>query len=179
MKKLCSVLGLVFLLAACHTPQPVVNPPPDIFNGVPQDIPNLRVVRVGVYRSGQPGSTNAWNYLRYRLGVTNAVKLNTESEGSADYAETIGITVHRFPIPWYNQTFLRPSFNLVSNAVYAITPNTLVFCEHGQDRTGLIVASERVWIEHWSKQAAWTEAEDCGFHDVLHGLSDFFEDSVK
>jgi tyrosine-protein phosphatase SIW14 len=168
-KKLLLMLNLAALLLAGCTSTTFYS----------HDIPNLRSVRPGVYRSGTPISTNGWNFIRYSLGVTNAIKLSLMSEGSAAYAESIGIKVHYYPINMAQQAYFKPSFNLVSNAVYSITTNTLVFCLHGQDRTGLIVASERVWIEHWSKQAAWMEAEDCGFHDELHGLSDFFEDEVQ
>ena len=170
MKKLCPTLGLLLvLLAACTT----------VPTNVSHDIPNLRQVRAGVWRGGTPTSTNGWNYIRYTLNLTNAVKMSLEAEGSAKYAESIGIKVHYFPINWEHQFIFKPSPQVVSNAVYAITTNTYVFCLHGEDRTGLIVACERVWIEGWAKAKAWAEAIADGFHPAERSLADFFEDDVR
>ena len=132
-----------------------------------------------MWRGGTPTSTNGWNYIRYTLNLTNAVKMSLAAEGTAQYAESIGITVHYFPIDWEHQFLAKPSSLLVSNAVYAITTNTYVFCLHGEDRTGLIAACERVWIEHWAKAKAWAEAVADGFHPAESALADFFEDDVQ
>jgi hypothetical protein len=44
----------------------------------------------------------------------------------------------------------------------------LVHCQHGQDRTGLVVAAYRVVSCDWSKEAAMDEALRFGYRDWLN-----------
>jgi len=162
------MLVSLLLLASCATvPTTVTN-----------DIPNFRQVSPGVYRGGQPSSTNGWAYLK-SLGVTNVVKLNLYREGDDTDASMARITVNNFPIDLEHQTLVKPSSLLVSNAVAAIQPGTYVHCQHGQDRTGLVIGCYRVWRQGWTKDAARKEMLADGFHKTLHGLNDYWEDNVK
>lgn len=164
MKKL--VLVLLLALVGCTTVPTYVD----------HGVPNLRQVSPGEYRGGQP-TVNGWVYLQ-SLGVSNVVKLNLESESSDAPARMLGMVVNYFPIDTLHQTVLKPSPVLVSNAVVLIKPGTYVHCEHGQDRTGLIVGCKRVWVEAWPKWVAREEMLNDGFHKSLHGLNDFWEDDV-
>ena len=119
-------------------------------------IPNLFCVEQAqnIWRGGQPTDAGQ-HYLRTQLGIHRIVKLNTESEGRDVMAERLGMTVYRFPIPWWQQTVCRPSQSLVVAAVAAIWPDTFIHCgslkrtlsedaeednrQGGQDRTSLIV----------------------------------------
>jgi len=40
----------------------------------------------------------------------------------------------------------------------------LVHCREGVDRTGLVVAAYRTWVQGWSVEAAYREMLDEGFH---------------
>lgn len=168
MKKFLLVLLLPLLLISCAT----------VPTTTTSDVPNLRMVDAGVYRGGQPISTNGWIFLR-SLGVTNVVKLNLESEGSDDAARGLGMTVHYFPIDIWHQIAAKPNPQVISNAVAAIVPGTYFHCEHGQDRTGVIGACYRIWRDGWTKPVARHEMLQYGFHPILHGLDDFFEDDVR
>jgi tyrosine-protein phosphatase SIW14 len=44
----------------------------------------------------------------------------------------------------------------------------LVHCEHGQDRTGLVVAAYRVTVCGWTKQWAMNEALEYGYRNWLN-----------
>ena len=55
-----------------------------------------------------------------------------------------------------------------------IIPGTYVHCEHGQDRTGLMVANYRI-KNGMSKKDAEKEMLDDGFHKSLLGLWEAFE----
>lgn len=168
MRKILSVLGIVALIVGCASVP------------IGGDVPNFKAIDAAKaeYRGGQPTTLAQWQYIR-SLGVTNVTKLNTESEGSDILAFQVGMTVHYFPIDLWHQTLTKPSAVLMSNVVASITPGTYVHCEHGQDRTGLAVGCKRVWIDGWSKDAAWNEMQTNGFHKSLHSLSDFWEDNVK
>jgi hypothetical protein len=138
-------------------------------------VPNFDRVEAEVYRGGQP-THEGWLYLK-SLGVTNVVKLNRESEGSDAEAETLGMTIHRFPISYQQQILGRVSSNIVWHAVQYITPHTFIHCEHGQDRTGLVVACDRV-AKNTAKDAAEQEMLRHGFHKSLRGLWTFWEHQV-
>lgn len=167
MRKLFSFVALLALIGCTTVP-----------TFVSHDIPNLRQVKPGVYRGGQPTSPAGWAYLR-SLGLTNDVKLNLEKEGSDAGAKAVGMTVYYFPIDTWHQTFAKPSPVLMSNIVAHITPGTYFHCLHGEDRTGLAAGCERVWVEGWPKWVAYEEMTTNGFHKSLHGLYDFWEDDVQ
>ena len=60
-------------------------------------IPNLDTVcYTSVYRGGQPNH-EGWVYLK-NAGVTNVIKLNEKSEWGDKEAESLGMTVHYYPI---------------------------------------------------------------------------------
>lgn len=167
--KLHSLL-LVLVLAGCSTSAIAVEH--DILNFKP--VPDAP----GVYRGGQPKSQAGWVYLQ-SIGVSNVVKLNPKSEASDDAARALGMTVNYFPINKPHQLLVKPDRQSVSNAVAAIKPGTYIHCEHGQDRTGLIVGCKRVWQDGWSKTNAWSEMIADGFHPALHGLREFWKDEVR
>ncbi len=57
------------------------------------------------------------------------------------------------------------------------TPSTgavYVHCRHGQDRTGLVVGLERVFIEGWDPADAYAEMLSYGFHTYFLGLKEYF-----
>jgi protein tyrosine/serine phosphatase len=134
----------------------------------PQSLPNFAEVEPGVYRGGQP-TARGWEDLK-ALGVQYDIKLDTNSEASDAGAAKAGIFVHFFPISLYEQTLGTPKPYVLEYAPWAIGPGTYIHCEHGQDRTGLIVGLYRLQVEHWTKARAYAEMRAHGFHPELLGL---------
>ena len=120
-----------------------------------------------IFRGGDP-TPDGWRWL-WDQGVRRVVKLNTASEGDDAVAVRIGMQVFRFPIPWWQQTIWHPSDRLLHQAVAEIQAATLVHCEFGEDRSGLIVACFRL-SQGWSKDDACEEMLAHGFHLALGGL---------
>jgi hypothetical protein len=55
------------------------------------------------------------------------------------------------------------------------TPGAIyVHCLHGEDRTGLVIGLERVFVEGWSPESAWKEMLAFGFHTFYLGLDSYF-----
>jgi len=154
-------------------------------------VPNFSIVETnnGVYRGAEPSLTG-WQYLA-SLGVSNVVKLNTETEGTDAPATALGMKVNPFPFTLKEQLFGPLDDARVKAAVAAITPGTFIHCgsdsrsgtnslashlgnQGGQDRTGLICALYRVKTG-WTKQAAQDEMLQRGFHKELHGLHEYWE----
>jgi len=139
---------------------------------VTRGIPNLAFIDYTIVRGGQP-TLEGWVWLR-GIGITNVVKLNTEQEASDADAELLGMTIQKFPIDWHHQFFCEPDATLIWHACDAITPHTYIHCEHGQDRTGLVVACWRM-DNGATKAAAEREMLMYGFHKSLFGLWEFWE----
>ena len=53
-----------------------------------------------------------------------------------------------------------------------------VHCMQGQDRTGLVVALYRVFVQGWAPKDAYSEMMDLGFKKVLVKLKHYFEDKT-
>ena len=149
-------------------------------------IPNLRQVKPGLWRSGQPQNAQDWEYLK-SIGVTRAIKLNFESEYSEESAKDSGVVIYvksiqpegdKDVISNFTNTFVRPDPRTVEDAEGLIDPSigTLVHCTHGQDRTGYLVGRFRVNVDGWSKEDAYLEMLKDGFHPELHGLHEAWEE---
>ena len=135
----------------------------------PHGIPNFSQVAPGLWRGGQP-TADGWKHLQ-SLGVKRAVKLNTEEESSDAAAMAPGIEIIPLPITRAEQTIGKPDRATLAAAIAAMErPGTFVHCEHGEDRTGLVVGAYRVKIQYWTKHAAYQEMKAQGFHPLLLGL---------
>ena len=132
-------------------------------------IPNFSQVATGVWRGGQPTAAG-WKYLQ-SLGVKWDVKLNSEREASDVEAEANGIQIVYLPISLAQQTVSTLPKELLDAAVSVLArTGTFVHCEHGKDRTGLVVGAYRVRVEHWTKHAAYQEMKNHGFNPLLLSL---------
>lgn len=136
-------------------------------------IPNLAEVDGSVLRGGQP-SAGGWCWLK-NSGITKIVKLNLEGDASDSSGVSLGMTQTYCPIDLADQIIFKPDYSTVMAAVNAIQPGTFVHCTHGQDRTGLVIGCYRVLKQGWTKDAAWAEMLQHGFHPELLGLTLFWE----
>ena len=156
-----------------------------------KDIPNLFAVEQDIFRGGTPTAAG-WKYLKDQ-GVTDVVKLNIEGESSDVVATDLGMTVHRFPIPWWRQVFFRPAQSLLVAAVACIKPHSFVHCgsdartaspdaqedntQGGEDRTGIVIGCFRL-SQGWAKGDAYSEMIAHGFHPALQGLQGAWDRQV-
>ena len=137
--------------------------------------PNLQLVSGNLLlsRGGQPETTDDWFELA-SLGVRQVIKLNTDEE-AADFVPP-GVELFKCPITTTEQVLTEPDEQSLVDAVGFIVGGTFVHCEHGQDRTGLVIAMHRVQNCGWQKQDAEAEMLEHGFHTLLFGLWRFWQD---
>lgn len=139
------------------------------------DLPNLKIVDAGFYRSGQP-TAMGFKWLEDHENLAMVLKLNTESEGTDsigdDSAAARFVTVVNFPITFDQQLGLDPiDLNALAKIIEELPHyGTLIHCQHGEDRTGLAVAMHRVLVDGWTTDAAEKEMLANGFHTSLAGL---------
>lgn len=81
-------------------------------------------------------------------------------------ADKVGIRVYGHPLGG----ILPPTVKELRDAVWFIVdkPDTVyVHCEHGHERTGMVIAAYRVLVERWTPYAAAKEALALGLHWVF------------
>jgi hypothetical protein len=150
----------------CYTP-PTAGPTPA----------NLVQVDSGILACAQPKTPEQWSYLRTR--VSRDLKLNTGDEASDQGALDVGMQLFYFPIDTDSQLLPPgPSPELVSNAVAQVQVGTVVHCEHGQDRTWMILGawylgqgSNSLWV--------WQQMTNHGYHRQLYGLDEAFNSACR
>jgi protein tyrosine/serine phosphatase len=139
---------------------------------------NFHEVASSIYRGGQPQTTEDWQSL-LSYNISNVVKLNFVSEAIDLAPQGIDVKYHGMSPSTFLQIFDVPSLESVLSAVQDIKPGTYIHCEHGQDRTGLVVAAYRVLRCGLSLEDAKKEALSLGYHPELLGLDEAWERFVK
>jgi protein tyrosine/serine phosphatase len=150
-------------------------------------VPNLRLVRPGLYRGGRPSAAGL-EYLK-SIGVKRILNLEV-----GDFIEAFpwiiarelrearrrGLMEQRFPMSAFDPATsgrFDARVNEMMEVLKTATPDDAIFvhCAHGQDRTGLVIALERVIDEHWEPKVAYAEMRRTGFHPYFLGLKHYFE----
>lgn len=127
-------------------------------------LPNFRKVDDGLYRGGQPNA-DGFRQLA-RMGITTVVSLRAyghtarQEQDERRIVESLGMRWVSLPMRMY----WRPTDGQV-DAFLAITraPGaTFIHCQHGEDRTGSLVAVYRVARHGWTPEQAYAEAVELG-----------------
>ena len=121
-----------------------------------------------LWRSGRPESSEFSDIKKFFKTV---VSLEGEREDLKEADELSPVCLISKPITFEEIYFTGITQLYLSNILNAIggdeTP-VLVHCEHGEDRTGLVVACYRVQVNHWTKEEAWAEALKYGYRNWLN-----------
>lgn len=133
-------------------------------------------VSPGIYRSAQP-DLESLTELQAKYGIKTVINLNNDEETMADelvWVKRLGLNLVSEPM----SGFWAPSDQQVDEILAAmVNPHNqpvLLHCQHGEDRTGLLVGLHRVLHEQWTPERAYDEMLDRGFHTILMGLDDYF-----
>lgn len=124
-----------------------------------------------IYRSAQP-TAGQFSALVARYGLRSVVKLNSALEARDHLPGGVEPLEH----PWLpaGPVDHEDAAAALYDLEHAPRP-VLVHCEHGVDRTGLLVALWRVLHEHTLASSAWKEWRAFGRDMSLRWLSDAFE----
>jgi len=180
MRAVFLLVGLVGCYSAAPKQTPIL-PPGDAvsaWNLLRSSEGPVRFAQVTeqLYRGGQP--TPAQVKLLHQLGVRTIVCLrskNSDSLAEEQQARALGIRYVRLPFSALgtpDETLLQKIVDEVKAASGAV----YVHCAAGRDRTSLIVALYRVWVQNWDPKVAWQrEAVDFGHGAIwFRGLDDTF-----
>jgi protein tyrosine/serine phosphatase len=136
-------------------------------------LPHFRVVDAAVMRGGQP-SESGLKELKDK-GIKTIINLrhnDTTVKDEAIEAEKLGLNYVSIPLDGIHKPsaaaidqFLKVAQDPKAQPVY-------VHCEHGEDRTGVMVAIYREEAYKWNADAAYQEALFNGFHPAYYWLTD-------
>lgn len=137
-------------------------------------LPNLHRVADNLYRSAQPTAEGMKS--AEELGIKTVLSLRAYHGDSRILRET-DLAYRRIPINTWNI-----DEDEMMGALSMIVSNEqdgpfLVHCQHGADRTGLLIASYRIVIQGWSKEAALEELRNggYGYHSIWRNIPVFIE----
>lgn len=165
-------------------------------------IDNFSVVSPEVYRGGRPVTELAFQELQ-ALGIKTVINLQGGDIGNSTFGWIAGLLEPGEAPSWiaYEKKEIEARgikfVNVPINSLAAIDPAqgyglgraialmmdaknqpVYVHCEHGIDRTGLLIALYRVYVESWKSQDAYDEMVDMGhgaFRQLFTGdMSRFF-----
>lgn len=116
-------------------------------------LPNLHRVNENLYRSAQPDKTSG-DAIK-ELGIKTVLNLRQRNKDKP-LLNTVGVSFKRYPLYTWD---IEEKDILVVLKILNDPANQpiLVHCTHGADRTGLMMASYRVIVQNWSKEAAIAE----------------------
>jgi protein tyrosine/serine phosphatase len=117
-----------------------------------------------LYRGGQPDEEDLRRL--HELGVRTIISLRGPSKAQAAeeaLAGELGMRFRRFAFSGLSE----PEPAMLHQIVGAMSdPDggaVYVHCHRGRDRTSLVTALYRVWVDHWAPELAWQkEAVDYG-----------------
>jgi protein tyrosine/serine phosphatase len=146
----------------------------------PAKVPNFHQVADKLYRSGQP-DIEGFRALADRYGIRTIISLRSVARNDLLLAGSdLRLRLRRFPLHAFVVAHEQDKIVAALRAIRAGVRNgpTLVHCEHGSDRTGLIVALYRILYQGWSKKQALHEmrAKAFGFHTIWGNIPRFIED---
>ena len=167
--RICLALALLTLLPAAGqaaTREQRVQPRNDIAG-----LPNFVQVSAGLYRGAQPDQ-QGFRALK-KMGVRTIINLRAKFD-DVPLLGGLGFRYIRIPINSWSLsdedvvTFLQVVTDCSNQPVF-------VHCQHGADRTGIMVAIYRMYAQEWSKKEAVEELNDFGFHLVWINLRNYLD----
>jgi protein tyrosine/serine phosphatase len=138
-----------------------------------EGVPNLHRITPDLYRSAQPTLRGFKNL--EPLGIRTVVNLR-DGDHDERAALEVGFRLELVPL---SAMHIRPESNvrILRLLGQADRGPTLVHCQHGADRTGMICALYRMVYQGWDRTKAIEEMRKggYGFHAIWHGLVDYLE----
>lgn len=132
---------------------------------------NFAMVSKELYRGEQP-TAEGFRKLK-SLGVKTIINLRALHSDRA-MLKGLGLNYcHLYFKTWHPEKedilkFLKVAMNPKYQPVF-------VHCQHGADRTGMMVAIWRVFVEGWAKAEAKAELPNFGFHSIWKNILNYFD----
>lgn len=146
---------------------------PEWAESVPLDkSDNFFRVAPGLYRSAQPDAKGMEAY--DAMGIRTVINLRANHSDDTE-AQRTSLILRRVPINTWN--IKDEQVVAVLSLLRTEEKPILVHCQHGADRTGLMMAMYRIVEQGWTKQAALNELKDGGYghHSIWTNIPKYIE----
>ena len=133
---------------------------------------NFYQVSPWLYRSEQPQREGF--ITAEKMGIKTILNLRSMH---SDKNETAGLRLNLVEVPIVTWSFDHEEIVRPLRVLAGAPRPILVHCQHGADRTGLIIALYRVVFEGWSKEAATREMLEggYGFHAIWVNITSYLD----
>jgi protein tyrosine/serine phosphatase len=159
MWRIVSALVTILILASCA----------HVFTASKQETGQIIKVSEGIYRGPRPVDLNELKSLKIHTILNledNSEAIQKESEA----AEQLGMVMINIPMSGIS----RPKPADLLKAVKVIKDQDArpiyVHCLHGRDRTGFVIAADKIMHHGWSVKKAYQETVDNGHNRWFHEL---------
>lgn len=118
----------------------------------------------GLFRGPRP---NEADYIELRMDYGIMSSLDLEGPWLDRLEEDRCLELGILPMSVPMSSVIRPELQKVHMAISFIQAGRrplYVHCHQGVDRTGIVIAAYRVWVQKWTMQQAWDEMMAMGFH---------------
>lgn len=125
-------------------------------------------VDASLYRGPRPLPSE---YGEIQQSFSSVLSLEGMAEDEKEMAELYPVPVSSCPIVFleiYWRGITQQRLSNILDQIEAAPKPLLVHCQHGQDRTGLIIACYRVRVNKWPKATAMAEALQYGYRHWLN-----------
>ncbi|MGC8723605.1 MAG: fused DSP-PTPase phosphatase/NAD kinase-like protein [Acidobacteriota bacterium] len=130
-------------------------------------LPNFARVSDGLYRGAQP-TREGFEGLK-AMGVRTVINLRNHHSDAPLLAD-LGFRYVEIPCDAWRMEDA-PVVLFLKLATDEACQPVFVHCQHGSDRTGIMVAAYRVVVQDWDPSLAEAELPNFGFHPVFLNLS--------
>lgn len=171
-RRLCILLISLMTFSCLASPADAVQRPEDWAESInPRN--NLYQVTSSLYRSEQPKRFSVTEL--ENLNIRTVINLRDWHKDDKVLGKT-GIRLIHVPIKTWNihdQQIAQALIEIDKGRQYG---KVLVHCQHGADRTGLVIAMYRIIYQHWPLEKAKLEMKQggYGFHPIWKNIDHFF-----
>jgi tyrosine-protein phosphatase SIW14 len=145
-----------------------------------KELPNFHKVSDMVYRGAQPKS-GGLELLR-QLGIKTVINLradDTRAKQEEAGARLAGLQYFNFPFERWGRPEDKTIEQVLSIINNPANQPVFVHCQHGADRTGVVIAAYRIRHDGWTSEKATAEAKRFGLKPWQLGMKDSIHDFYK
>lgn len=146
----------------------------------PKDIPNFFRVHDTLARGAQPKDAGFAELKR--LGFKTVIDLRDNDANALkeeQIAEAAGLRFINLPLGNWNRPATKDIDAILAEINNPDNQPVFVHCRRGSDRTGTVIAIERMTHDGWDAEAAAKEAEKFGIGWWQLGMRDFINDYYR
>ncbi|MBA2525059.1 MAG: tyrosine-protein phosphatase [Pyrinomonadaceae bacterium] len=145
-----------------------------------KELPNFHRVDDLVYRGAQPKS-GGLDLLR-QLGIKTVVNLRDDDARAKQEeagARMAGLQYFNFPFERWGRPQDKEMEQVLAIINNPANQPVFVHCQHGADRTGVVIAVYRITHDGWTSEQAKAEAKRFGLKPWQLGMRDYIHDFYK